>query len=54
MKQNETQNESYSKTELIIESVIVGIATGVGVLVLTTAFTILWAAGEGIWKTLIK
>ncbi len=54
MKQNETQNESYSKTELIIESVLIGIATGVGVMVLSTAGVIFWNVGKAIWTTLIK
>ncbi len=47
-------SETYTRTELIIESVIVGIGIGVACMVLTTGFVLLWSAGEAIWKTLIK
>ena len=43
-----------SKKELIIESILIGIATGVCVMVLSTAFVILWNVGKAIWTTLIK
>lgn len=54
MKTNNNNEETYTRTELIIESVLIGIATGVGALVLSTAFTIFWNVGVAIWKTLIK
>lgn len=47
-------SETYTRTELIIESVIVGIGIGVACMVLTTGFVLLWSVGEAIWKTLIK
>jgi len=54
MKRNRFESEFYTRTELIIESVLIGIATGVGVMVLSTGFVLLWSIGEAIWKTLIK
>ena len=47
-------NETYTRTELIIESVIVGIGIGVACMVLTTGFVLLWNAGKAILTTLIK
>lgn len=51
---NNSNNQTYTRTELIIESVIVSIGVGVSILVLTTGFTFLWEVGKVIWKTLIK
>ena len=54
MKKNRFENEYYTRTELIIESVLIGIATAVGAMVLSTAGVIFWNVGKAIWKTLIK
>jgi hypothetical protein len=54
MKKNRFESEYYTRTELIIESVAIGIATGVAVIVLSTGYVLLWSMGEAIWKTLIK
>jgi hypothetical protein len=43
-----------SKKELIIESILIGIATGVCVMILGTAGVIFWNVGKAIWTTLIK
>ena len=43
-----------SKKELIIESILIGIATGVAVMILSTAAVIFWNVGKAIWTTLIK
>lgn len=43
-----------SKKELIIESILIGIATGIAVMILGTAAIMFWNIGEAIWKTLIK
>ena len=51
---NKLKTNNMSKKELIIESILIGIATGVAVMILSTAAVIFWNVGKAIWTTLIK
>ena len=40
--------------ELIMQSVVIGFATSVIVLVTSSAVVMVWSIGKAFWKTLIK
>lgn len=46
--------ETLTKGELIMQSVVIGFATSVIVLVSSSAVAMVWSIGKAFWKTLIK
>ena len=48
------KQETLTKGELITQSVVIGFATSVIVLVSSSAVAMVWSIGKAFWKTLIK